>query len=160
MHKYYKAFIFITITSFILLIYITYNTNHFQNNPLPKNILQEIKEKENHIKYLVKRYYGINVNIPIVIDDNIHSSLYGYATYKNGIKIHLNKKRFEETKDYMINDVLPHEYAHAMMFVFGDLTDENGGHTKKWQKICIALDGIKCKRYVNRQDILEEKVRF
>lgn len=150
----------ITIISFLLLIYITYNTNHFKNNPLPTHILQEIKQKENRIKNLVKKYYDINVNIPIIIDDKIHSSLYGYATYKNGIKIHLNKKRFQETKKYMIDDVLPHEYAHALMFVFGDTTDENGGHTKKWQKICIKLEGLKCNRYVDTQDILTQKVRF
>ena len=160
MQNYYKIFMYILIVSTILLVYITYNNSQFKNNLLSQNILTQIKQKENHIKYLIKKHYDLDVNVPIIIDDDIPDSLYGYATFKDGIKIHLNKKRFQETKDYMINDVFPHEYAHAMMFVFGDTTDENGGHTKKWQNICIKLDGIKCGRYVNRQDILEEKVRF
>ena len=151
----------ITIVSIVLLVYISYKNSSFDNNPLSNEIIQKIKEKENELKYLVYKKYGLKVNIPILIDDSIQDNLYGYATYKNNdIKIVLNKKRFQETKDYMIKYVLPHEYAHAMMFIFGDTTHENGGHTKKWQDICIALNGIKCNRFVQSDDIIKEKVRF
>jgi len=161
MQKYYKIFMSITIISIILLVYISYKNSSFRSNPLSTEIIQEIKQKEKELKYLVYKNYGLKVNIPIIIDNNINDNLYGYATYAdNDIKIVLNKKRFQETKDYMIKYVLPHEYAHAMMFIFGDTTHENGGHTKKWQDICIALNGIKCNRFVQRDDILHEKVRF
>lgn len=161
MQKYYKVFMSITIISIILLVYVFYKDSSFKKNPLSLDILNEIKQKEKELKYLVYKNYGIKVNIPIIIDDKIDDNLYGYATYKNdNIRIVLNKKRFQETKDYMIKYVLPHEYAHAMMFVFGDRTHENGGHTKKWQDICMALNGIKCNRFVQRDDILMEKVRF
>ena len=56
--------------------------------------------------------------------------------------------------------VLTHEYAHAMMFYFGDLTKENSGHTKKWQEICYDIGGTTCERFVDRHDILIGKVRF
>ena len=79
--------------------------------------------------------------------------------YKHGkIKIELNKKRFQENENYMINYVLPHEYAHALMFYFGKFEEENGGHTTLWQKFCFDVGGIKCDRFVDHNDILIEKI--
>lgn len=60
----------------------------------------------------------------------------------------------------MINDVLPHEYAHALMFVKRVFTDENGGHSKQWQNICIALEGINCNRFVDHDDVIMGKSIF
>ncbi len=57
----------------------------------------------------------------------------------------------------MIDSVLPHEYAHAIMFILGDFSRQNGGHSKKWQEICISLEGKKCDRFVNHNDIIIEK---
>ena len=62
--------------------------------------------------------------------------------------------------DYMIDDVLPHEYAHALMFVTGNFSNENGGHTLKWQNMCIALEGLKCDRFVDHNDIVIGKTDF
>ncbi len=58
----------------------------------------------------------------------------------------------------MIEYVLPHEYAHALMFHFKDFTKVNGGHSKKWQQICLSIDGKKCDRFVEDNDILIEKI--
>ena len=60
----------------------------------------------------------------------------------------------------MINNVLPHEYAHALMFVFGNITNKNGGHTKQWQNICLSLEGKKCDRFVKHIDIMMGKLEF
>lgn len=90
------------------------------------------------------------------------NNLFGLAVYtqEHKIKIVLNKNRFQESVDYMVDYVLPHEYAHALMFRFGDFTKKNGGHTKKWQKICLSLNGKKCDRYVKHNDIIFGKIPF
>ena len=99
--------------------------------------------------------------MPIVITNKIPDNLFGLTTYKKGIiKILLNKNRFQENENYMINYVLPHEYAHALMFYMGNFTNKNGGHTKKWQQICKNIGGLKCERFVGEKDILMEKFEF
>ncbi len=60
----------------------------------------------------------------------------------------------------MINQVIPHEYAHAVMFHLNDFSKKQGGHTKKWQEICKNLNGIKCEQFVNHQDIIVGKIPF
>jgi predicted SprT family Zn-dependent metalloprotease len=82
-----------------------------------------------------------------------------YSSNKQ-IKIYLNKNRFKENEEYMIDDVMPHEYAHAIMFELGNFSDENKGHPKKWQTICKKLNGLRCDRFVNHQDILIEKLNI
>ena len=59
----------------------------------------------------------------------------------------------------MIKDVLPHEYAHALMFVLGDFSNINGGHSLKWEQICKKLNGLKCDRFVNNHDIIIGKTK-
>lgn len=113
------------------------------------------------IRKIIFDKYGEKVNFPIEISDELPNNLYGMATMndKKKIIIYLNKNRFKESEKYMYG-VLTHEYAHAMMFHFGDFTKENSGHTKKWQQICYDLGGTICERFVDAHDILIEKVRF
>lgn len=162
MANFYKSFMMIVLVSIIGLIYISYENEKFYNNPLDQSILAKIDKKAFFLRKRVYQLYGVSVDIPIKIVNKIPDNLFGLATYsKSGkIKILLNKNRFKENEEYMIDYVLPHEYAHAMMFYFGDFTKENGGHTKKWQRICLNLGGKKCDRYVGQNDILLEKVRF
>ena len=155
--------IFLTITSFslLLMIYIYYNDTEFKNNPLSNDIKLKISQKENHIRKLIIQKYGLNVKIPIIISNKIPDNLYGLAAYNEGyIKIVLNKNRFKESEDYMIDYVLPHEYAHALMFVLSDFPSNNGGHSKRWQNICLNLDGKKCDRFVKHKDIVMGKLDF
>ena len=87
--------------------------------------------------------------------------MFGLASYDNGnIKIYLNKNRFQENSEYMKDYVLPHEYAHALMFTFNKFPKQHGGHTKLWQQICLSLDGKKCDRFVDHEDILMGKLKF
>ena len=59
----------------------------------------------------------------------------------------------------MIEEVIPHEYAHAMVFVLGEKS-EGDGHTALWQKICKQLDGKLCERYVDGEEIIRQKMSF
>ncbi|MEA3353213.1 MAG: SprT-like domain-containing protein [Campylobacterota bacterium] len=157
-----NIFIYLTLSSAILLGIIIYNDHHFRNNPLPGDILKKIDQKNRYIVSLIKKRYNIHFNVPILISDKMPDNLFGLAAYTKDkkIKIILNKNRFQESVEYMIDYVLPHEYAHAMMFRLGDFTKQEGGHTKKWQQICLALEGKKCDRFVDHKDIIFGKVPY
>ena len=62
--------------------------------------------------------------------------------------------------EYMINDVLPHEYAHGIIFYLEKDYKQNEGHSKAWQNVCKKIDGLKCERFVNRDDIIYGKTNF
>ncbi len=159
MNKIFKIFLLLTLISSILFFYLFYQDRQFKNNPLSQKILTRLDKKNNTIRQTIKMKYNINFNIPIIISDNLPSNLYGLASYQKGkIKIQLNKKRFQENENYMIEYVLPHEYAHALMFYFGRFEEGNGGHTPLWQKFCYDIGGIKCDRFVDHNDILIEKI--
>ncbi|MCK5111252.1 MAG: SprT-like domain-containing protein [Arcobacteraceae bacterium] len=144
-----------------MLGYIYYNNKQFNDNPLSQEIVERINQKNHHLKKLIYQKYGLSVNIPIKISSKIKDNLFGLAVYDNGnIKIILNKNRFQESEEYMIDYVLPHEYAHALMFVLKDFPNTNGGHTKKWQQICLNLEGKKCDRFVKHNDIVMGKIGF
>ncbi|MEA3288697.1 MAG: SprT-like domain-containing protein [Campylobacterota bacterium] len=157
-----NIFIYLTVSSALLLGIIVYNDHHFKTNPLSKEIMEKIDNKNRYIVSLIKRRYNIDFNVPILISDKMPDNLFGLAAYtKDGkIKIVLNKNRFQESVEYMVDYVLPHEYAHALMFKIGDFTKQNGGHTKKWQQICLSLEGKKCDRFVDHKDIIFGKVPY
>lgn len=160
--KIQKLFLFITISALALLVYIWYKDYNFTKKPLDKKHQLKIYEKTQELKTLAYKHFKITRTFPIVISENMNANRFGMASYNyNGkIEIHLNKKRFKENANYMIDDVLPHEYAHAIMFYFKDFSKENSGHTKRWQNICKKLNGKRCDRFVNHNDILIEKTNF
>jgi len=45
-----------------------------------------------------------------------------------------------------------------MMFIFKDFTNENSGHSQRWQQICLELEGKKCDRFVKHNDIVMGKL--
>ncbi|WP_121627040.1 SprT-like domain-containing protein [Poseidonibacter antarcticus] len=157
-----KIFLIVVILSCFLLTYLWYDNYLFSTNPLSKEIQNKIYQKHQTLKYLTYKYFKIKKIFPIIVSDELDSSKFGMAVYSKDSKItiYLNKKRFKENEDYMINDVIPHEYAHAIMFQMRDFSDENSGHSKKWQNICKKLEGLRCDRFVNHQDILIEKTNL
>lgn len=155
-------FLIITILGTIFLIYNWYKNYQFKNNPINKTIQIRINEKHKYLEILTYKKFNIKRKFPVIISDKMPAKLFGAATYNTDkeIKIFLNKKRFQESIDYMINDVLPHEYAHALMFINGNHTNKNGGHTLKWQNICKKLEGQRCDRFVNNNDVVVGKLNF
>lgn len=154
-------FLAVLVISSLLLIYIWYKDYSFNHSPLDNKTSQELLKKEYQLKQLTLINFNITPNFPIIISDKLDNRHFGLATYNNGkIAIYLNKKHFKESKSYMIDDVLPHEYAHALMFVFNKFSSQNGGHTKEWQEICKKLNGLRCDRFVNHRDIIIGKTNF
>jgi SprT protein len=156
-----KLFFLITLVSFILLVYLMIDLNNFKKNPISSETKQKLLIKEQDIQKRILKYYGLNVDIPVVLSKKINNKLFGLASFNGGnITIVLNKNRFFENENYMIDHVLPHEYAHALMFVLGDFSKSNGGHTLQWEKACLQLGGKSCNRFVKHDDVLFEKLDF
>ena len=154
---------FFILAIFIPIIYMGnswYQAKNFKNSPLSSDIQNRINKRQTEVLALIRLNFNYKSQIPLIISDEFDSRLYGLTAYKEGkIKIYLNKKRFKESENYMIDEVIPHEYAHAMVFVLGKKA-EGDGHTKLWQKICRRLDGKNCERYVDGEEIVKQKMHF
>ena len=154
-------FAIITVSALLMLLLNWYGSYRFDNNPLSEEITSRIAAKEQQIIALIRRHYGMHFDVPLIVSDKIDSRLYGLAAYNPGgkITIVLNKKRMKESLEYILDDVLPHEYAHALMFHFGNVSNDDG-HSEQWQKICQTLEGSRCDRFVDRHDVVMGKIAF
>jgi len=154
---------FFILAIFIPIIYMGnswYQKQSFKNSPLSEKTQKRISQRENQVRFLMQEQFDFRGNIPLIVSDEFDSRLYGLTSYKDGeIKVYLNKKRFRESENYMIEEVIPHEYAHAMVFVLGERGSKDG-HTALWQKICKQLDGKHCERYVDGEEIVRQKLAF
>lgn len=157
-----KLFALITILGTVFLIYLVVDDYNFKHSPLDEKIQQKINQKHAYLQNLTYSIFDISYKFPIKISNKMPSNLFGAAVFTKDKKIiiYLNKKRFKESVDYMIDDVLPHEYAHALMFYTNDFSNDNGGHTKKWQIFCKALNGLRCNRFVDHKDVIIGKTNF
>lgn len=157
-----KIFLTITIVCSILLAYLFYKDYKFNNNPLELKYQKQIELKTAQLQLNAYKKYKIRETFPIIISDEMPFNRYGATTFERDgkIRIYLNKHRFKEESHYMVTSVLPHEYAHAVMFYFKDFTKVNSGHTKRWENICKNLGGLKCNRFVQLDDILIEKLNI
>lgn len=142
-------------------MYNYYSTYSFKHNPLPKEYQEAIQNKEQEVLTNMQNKYGFVYKFPLIVTDRLQGRLYGVTAYKNGaIEIYLNKNVMQESFDYIINEVIPHEYAHALMMKLGYFDENKKGHSKRWQKVCIDLGGVECKQYVNHDEIVNGKLPF
>jgi predicted SprT family Zn-dependent metalloprotease len=96
-----------------------------------------------------------------IVTDKFKGRLYGLTSYENGkIKIYLNKKVMQESMDYMVESVIAHEYAHAIMFKLGHIHNSDDGHSREWEETCQKLGGKDCQRYVDQKEIIMSKMPF
>jgi hypothetical protein len=160
--KLYRFFFVLVIVSVLLLAYNWHKDYEFDTNPLSQELTQQIFEKKQQTRQLLRANFGFDLDVPLIVSEKLPSSLFGAAVFTQDEKIiiYLNKKRFKESSDYMIHHVIPHEYAHAVMFYLKDFSKEQSGHSIKWQNICKKLNGIKCDRFVDNHDIIIGKTSF
>jgi len=155
-----KSFVLLMIIALGYLSFSWYQRNSFKNNPISSQTQNKIKEAQYEVLLLIDKYFKLRPSIELIVSDEFHSNLYGLTSYKDKtIKIYLNKKRFKESETYMIEEVIPHEYAHAMLFVLGEKVFDDG-HSKKWQQICFKLGGKQCVRYVDNEEVVRQKMAF
>jgi hypothetical protein len=163
MFKKKLEFTFLTVIALSLTILINnhYKTSNFKNNPLPQSYVQQIEAKEKNILQYMQKNFGCTCRFPIIITDKIPGKLYGLTSYENGsIKIYLNKKVMQESFQYILDSVIAHEYAHALLFKLQKATDEKAGHSKEWKQTCTLLGGKDCQQYVNQKEIIISKMPF
>lgn len=161
-HKLYRFFFVLVIVSVLLLAYNWHKDYEFDTNPLSQKLEKQIFEKKQQTRQLLRANFGFDLDVPLIVSEKLPSSLFGAAVFTQDEKIiiYLNKKRFKESSEYMIHHVIPHEYAHAVMFYLKDFSKEQSGHSIKWQNICKKLNGIKCDRFVDNHDIIIGKTSF
>ncbi len=151
----------IMLAALIFLLTNIYTDYRFDSRPVSIQVQAEIDAKEEKIIERIRFHYGIDFKVPLIISDKMPSNLYGAAVLeKQGrIKVYINKKRIKESFDYILDDVMAHEYAHALMFLRGHRS-RSDGHTRAWQEICLNLGGSRCDRYVDHNDIVLGKMGF
>ncbi len=154
-------FLTIIILALSILAYNYYQSYSFKHNPLPKSYLERITSKEKEVLSHMQKNFGFQVEFPIIITDKIPGRLYGLTSYENGhIKIYLNKKVMKESMNYMIDSVIAHEYAHALLFYTHKNSSANDGHSKLWRETCQKLGGKDCRQYVDQHEIIISKLPF
>ena len=160
-----KKLEFIFISVIVIAVFILgvnyYSSYTFKNNDISDSYKKRIENKQREVLLNMQKHYGFALNIPLIVTDKFQGRLYGLTSYKNGqIKIYLNKKVMQESMDYMIESVIAHEYAHALMFKEGHMHTKDDGHSKLWQETCIKLGAKDCQQYVNQQEIIMSKMPF
>ena len=155
------AFISIILIAVAILAYNAYKSYSFKNNDISKEYKQRILEKEQEVLQNMQRNFGFVLKVPLIVTDKFKGKLYGLTSYENGkIIIYLNKKVMQESMEYMINSVIAHEYAHALMFHLGHIHVEKAGHSREWQEVCIKLGANDCQQYVDQKEIIMSKMPF
>ncbi|MDF1875555.1 SprT-like domain-containing protein [Sulfurimonas sp. SAG-AH-194-I05] len=154
-------FIIVILISLSILAKNYYDSYSFKNNAISKEYKTLIINKEREVLQNMKDNYGLSFQFPLIVTDKFQGRLYGLTSYKDGtITIYLNKKVMKESMDYIIESVIAHEYAHALMFKLGHFHTEKDGHSKRWKEICVKLGGKDCRQYVNTNEIIMSKMPF
>ncbi|QOP40776.1 SprT-like domain-containing protein [Sulfurimonas marina] len=156
-----KIFIFMIVFFGAILAYNAYSSYAFKHNPLPQSYVDAIGNKQSEVLRKMQKNYGFVYKFPLIVTDKIKGNLYGVTTYENGqIKIYLNKNVMQESFKYMVDEVIPHEYAHALLMQKGYLNETKKGHSARWENVCINLGGKECRQYVNHEEIINGKLPF
>ena len=154
-------FLLVIFSAIAILTYNYYKSYTFKHNDIPNSYKERIHLKELEVLTKMQMYYGKEIRFPLIVTDKFQGRLYGLTSYDKGnIKIYLNKKVMQESMDYMIDSVIAHEYAHALMFKRGFIHENNDGHSKEWQRTCVKLGGKDCRKYVNQKEIIMSKIPF
>ena len=155
------SFVLLVILALLYLAKNYYDTYQFKNNDIPDSYKNRIAQKEKEVLFLMQENYGRAYKVPLIVTDKFKGKLYGLTVYRDGeVSIYLNKKVMRESIDYIVESVIAHEYAHALMFKLGHFSKNDNGHSIRWQKACENLGGIGCTQYVNRQDVVMGKMPF
>ena len=155
------SFILLVIFALIYLAKNYYDSYQFKHNEIPHEYKTRIIEKEKEVLSLMQKHYGFAYKVPLIVTDKFKGRLYGLSVYKDGeVSIYLNKKVMQESIDYIIDSVIAHEYAHALMFKLGYFSKNGDGHSSRWREACVKLGGVNCEQYVSREDVIMGKLPF
>lgn len=156
------VFLIISIFAVIVLLRNWYSSYSFQKNPISEEYQKAIGIEEQRVLKNMQKSFGFQYKVPLIITDKIPGKVYGVTSLSDdgAIKIYLNKKVMKESIDYILSDVIAHEYAHALLFKTGAYKNKRDGHSKLWQNTCVKLGGAKCTKYVDSHDVIMGKLPF
>jgi len=155
--------IFISIIFFALVVLANnyYQDYLFKHSDISQHDQQKIINKEHEILQNMQKNFGFTVKFPLIVTGKFKGRLYGLTSYQKGyITIYLNKKVMKESMSYMVESVIAHEYAHALLFHLRQFQLNNDGHSELWQQTCVKLGGVDCRQYVNQHEIIMSKMPF
>jgi len=154
-------FISVILIAIVILLNNWYSSYSFNSKPISNEYQKLIDEKEQEVLYNMQNSFGIRFQVPLIITDKIPGKLYGVTSLDRdgSIKIFLNKKVMKESMTYILENVIAHEYAHALLFKKG-YARNGDGHSKLWQETCTKLGGINCQKYVDSHDVIMGKMPF
>ncbi|MDX9744776.1 MAG: SprT-like domain-containing protein [Arcobacteraceae bacterium] len=154
-------FIAVILVAISILALNYYKNYSFKHNDISESFKQRIKMKEQDVLNHMQKNFGFRFQVPLIVTDKFKGRLYGLTTYENSaIKIYLNKNVMQESMDYMVESVIAHEYAHALLFKLNKYNLENDGHSPEWVQTCIKLGGDDCQQYVDVDEIIMSKMPF
>ena len=161
-HKLKRYFTGVLIVGVLFMLYNFYQSYSYNNNPLSDTVQAKIEQKRQTILSLIRSRFGLDFDPIFVLTSALPNNMYGLTAYRGEgqIIVYINKNRLKESLDYVLKDVISHEYAHAVMFRLGYFQSRNAGHSVKWQEICFALQGEICNRFVNHQDVVLDKLKL
>ncbi len=148
------------------------NWEKINENYETDNLYKKIILKEKSVLALMQSKYGFQFDVPIILTKQLEDNVYGVTICDkdDSIKIYLNKKIVQNNLDYVLDTVIPHEYAHALMFKQKLLAknrdgyalrvrqvglthkSKHDGHNHIWQKTCKDLGGDQCQKFVTHKD--------
>jgi len=160
--KLQAIFLIVSLLAGIVLVRNWYNSYSFKSNPISQEYQDAIALEEQRVLNNMEQGFGFKYKVPIIITDKIPGRVYGVTSLENDgqIKIYLNKKVMQESVDYILSDVIAHEYAHALLFKTGAYKNGSDGHSSLWQNTCVKLGGAKCTKYVDSHDVIMGKLPF
>lgn len=160
--KLQAIFLIVSLLASIFLIRNWHKSYSFKNNPIPQEYQDAIALEEQRVLKNMNHSFGFKYKVPIIITDKIPGQVYGVTSLDNdgNIKIYLNKKVMQESVDYILSDVIAHEYAHALLFKTGAYRNNSDGHSLLWKNTCKKLGGAKCTKYVDSHDVIMGKLPF
>lgn len=130
----------------------------YPEKKLTQSDINRIENKKQELIQKTKEIYGFYYDLPLFIEP-INKQIWGAMLYSGGRpkKIVINRDFYLENPDYVINSVMPHEWAHVVARLI--YKKDIKGHGKEWLSICKSLSNGQCARYVQDEFVVEEKIR-
>jgi SprT protein len=120
---------------------------------------ERIKLEVQRLNKLSLDIYGVVLNIPLELVDEVPQNIWGMMIYnqEGPQKIVINKTQLKESPNYIIEFVLAHEWAHAVERI-QNTTTKKSTHGKQWLAICNQLSIGRCRQYVHTEKVAREKL--
>lgn len=153
---------FLIVIALGFLVRNLYSSYEFKHTPLSPSYQEALIKEEQRILHNMKKNFGYMTKFPLIVSDKIPGKIYGLTSQNEAGKvvIYLNKKIMQESFDYIISDVIAHEYAHALLFANGYYAKGGKGHSDIWKQTCVKLGGANCGQYVDVEDVIRGKLPF